>query len=128
MKAERLQDARTEFDAVLSVSPDHAAAKRGVDGVQVAWAKRWFGTGEGLEKAGKLGNALVAYVRADQERVGATAARERAEAVRQKLRDEVAFLVVAAPVEDRAGAPDVAQRLAAGRLAAMLPTKLPCAW
>ncbi|AEI62879.1 outer membrane exchange accessory lipoprotein TraC [Corallococcus macrosporus] len=125
LKAERLQDARAEFDAVLSVAPDHAAAKRGVDGVQVAWARRWFGTGEGLEKAGKLGNALVAYVRADQERVGATAARERAEAVRQKLRDEVAFLVVASPVEDRAGAPDVAQRLAAGRLAAMLPTKLP---
>ncbi|QDE88152.1 TetR family transcriptional regulator [Myxococcus xanthus] len=125
LKAERLQDARTEFDAVLSVAPDHAAAKRGVDGVQVAWARRWFGTGEGLEKAGKLGNALVAYVRADQERVGATAARERAEAVRQKLRDEVAFLVVASPVEDRAGAPDVAQRLAAGRLAAMLPTQLP---
>lgn len=125
LKAERLQDARTEFDAVLSVAPDHAAAKRGVDGVQVAWARRWFGTGEGLEKAGKLGNALVAYVRADQERVGATAARERAEAVRQKLRDEVAFLVVASPVEDRAGAPDVAQRLAAGRLAARLPTQLP---
>ena len=125
LKAERLQDARAEFEAVLSVAPDHAAAKRGVDGVQVAWARRWFSTGEGLEKSGKLGNALVAYVRADQERVGATAARERAEAVRQKLRDEVAFLVVATPVEDRAGAPDVAQRLAAGRLAAMLPTKLP---
>ena len=125
LKEERLKEARAEFDAVLSVAPDHAAAKRGVDGVQVAWAKRWFGTGESLEKAGKLGNALVAYVRADQERVGATAARERAEAVRQKLRDEVAFLVVATPVDDRAGAPDVVQRLGAGRLAAMLPTKLP---
>jgi len=125
LKEERLKEARAEFDAVLSVAPGDAAAKRGVDGVQVAWAKRWFGTGESLEKAGKLGNALVAYVRADQERVGATAARERAEAVRQKLRDEVAFLVVAAPVKDRAGAPDVAQRLAAGRLAAMLPTQLP---
>jgi tetratricopeptide (TPR) repeat protein len=125
LKEERLKEARAEFDAVLSVAPGDAAAKRGVDGVQVAWAKRWFGTGESLEKAGKLGNALVAYVRADQERVGATAARERAEAVRQKLRDEVAFLVVAAPVKDRAGAPDVAQRLAAGRLAATLPTQLP---
>jgi tetratricopeptide (TPR) repeat protein len=125
LKEERLKEARAEFDAVLSVAPDHAAARRGVDGVQVAWAKRWFGTGESLEKAGKLGNALVAYVRADQERVGATAARERAEAERQKLRDEVAFLVVAAPVEDRAGAPDVVQRLGAGRLAAMLPTQLP---
>ncbi|NVJ26350.1 MULTISPECIES: outer membrane exchange accessory lipoprotein TraC [Myxococcus] len=125
LKADKLQEARVELDAVLSVAPDHAGAKKAVDQVQVAWAKRWFNTGDGLEKAGKLGNALVAYVRADQERVGATAARERAEAVRQKLRDEVAFLVVATPVEDRAGAPDVAQRLAAGRLAAMLPTQLP---
>ncbi|MCP3102121.1 TetR family transcriptional regulator [Myxococcus sp. K15C18031901] len=125
LKEDRLQDARAEFDAVLSVSPEHAGAKKGVDATQVAWARRWFGTGDGLEKAGKLGNALVAYVRADQERVGATAARERAEAVRQKLRDEVAFLVVATPVEDHAGAPDVAQRLTAGRLAAMLPTQLP---
>ena len=125
LKAGKLQEARAELDAVLAVVPEHAGAKKGVDAVQVAWAKRWFTTGEALEKAGKLGNALVAYVRADQERVGATAARDRAEAVRQKLRDEVAFLVVATPVEDKAGAPDVAQRLAAGRLAAMLPTQLP---
>ncbi|MCP3058867.1 TetR family transcriptional regulator [Myxococcus sp. K38C18041901] len=125
LKADKLQEARAELDAVLAVAPDHAGAKKALDAVQVAWAKRWFNTGDGLEKAGKLGNALVAYVRADQERVGATAARERAEAVRQRLRDEVAFLVVATPVEDRAGAPDVAQRLAAGRLAAMLPTHLP---
>jgi tetratricopeptide (TPR) repeat protein len=125
LKEEKLQDARAELDAVLAVSPDHVNARKGVDAVQVAWARRFFLSAETLEKAGKLGNALVAYVRADQERVGATAARERAEAVRQKLRDEVAFLVVASPVEDNAQAPDVAQRLAAGRLASFLPTQLP---
>jgi tetratricopeptide (TPR) repeat protein len=125
LKEERLQDARAEFDAVLSVSPDHVAARKGVDAVQVAWARRWFKTAQQLEESGKLGNALLAYLRADQERVGATAARERAEAVRQKLRDEVAFLVVATPVEDKAQAPDVAQRLAAGRLASMLPKEVP---
>jgi tetratricopeptide (TPR) repeat protein len=125
LKEERLQDARAEFDAVLSVSPDHVAARKGVDAVQVAWAKRWFKTAQQLEESGKLGNALLAYVRADQERVGATAARERAEAVRQKLRDEVAFLVVTTPVDDKAQAPDVAQRLAPGRLASMLPKEVP---
>ncbi len=45
--------------------------------------------------------------------------------MRQKLRDEVAFLVVATPVEDKAQSPDVAQRLAAGRLASMLPKEVP---
>lgn len=125
LKEERLQDARAEFDAVLAVSPDHVAARKGVEAVQVAWAKRWFKTGQQLEESGKLGNALLSYVRADQEKIGVTAARERAEAVRQKLRDEVAFLVVATPVEDKAQSPDVAQRLSAGRLAAMLPKELP---
>ncbi len=125
LKEERLQEARSEFDAVLSVQPDHAAARKGVDAVQVAWAKRWFKTGQQLEEGGRLGNALLAYLRADQERVGATAARERAEAARQKLRDEVAFLVVASSVEDKAQSPDVAQRLAPGRLAAMLPKEVP---
>ncbi|HVG61684.1 MAG TPA: outer membrane exchange accessory lipoprotein TraC [Hyalangium sp.] len=122
---ERLPEARAEFDAVLAVSPDHPAARKGVDAVQVAWARRWFKNAQQLEADGKLGNALLAYIRADQERVGATAARERAEAVRLKLRDEVAFLVVATPVEDKAQAPDVAQRLAAGRLASMLPKEVP---
>ncbi len=125
LKEERLPEARAEFDAVLAVLPDHVAARKGVDAVQVAWAKRWFKNAQQLEADGKLGNALLAYVRADQERVGATAARERAEAVRLKLRDEVAFLVVATPVEDKAQAPDVAQRLAAGRLATMLPREVP---
>jgi hypothetical protein len=105
--------------------PDHPAARKGVDAVQVAWARRWFKNAQRLEADGKLGNALLAYIRADQERVGATAARERAEAVRLKLRNEVAFLVVATPVEDKAQAPDVAQRLAAGRLATMLPREVP---
>lgn len=121
----KLHEARAEFDAVLAIAPEHPAAKKGVDQVQVAWAKRWFTTATNLEKEGKLGNALLAYVRADQERVGATAARERAEAVRERLREEVAFLVVATPVEDRSHAPDVAQRLTAGRIAAFLPKELP---
>lgn len=125
LQEERLPEARAEFDAVLAVSPDHPAARKGVDAVQVAWARRWFKNAQQLEADGKLGNALLAYIRADQERVGATAARERAEAVRLKLRDEVAFLVVATPVEDKAQAPDVAQRLAAGRLASMLPKEVP---
>jgi tetratricopeptide (TPR) repeat protein len=125
LKEERLQDARAEFDAVLEVAPDHPAATKGVDQVQVAWAKRWFKTAQGLEEAGKLGNALLAYVRADQERVGATAARERAEALRQKLRDEVAYLVMATPVDDKSQSPDVAQRLGPGRLASMLPKEVP---
>ncbi len=125
LKEERLPEARAEFDAVLAVVPDHPAARKGVDAVQVAWARRWFKNAQQLEADGKLGNALLAYVRADQERVGATAARERAEALRQKLRDEVAFLVVATPVEDKAQSPDVAQRLAAGRLASMLPKEVP---
>jgi tetratricopeptide (TPR) repeat protein len=125
LKEERLQDARAEFDAVLAVAPDHPAATKGVDQVQVAWARRWFKTAQQLEESGKLGNALLAYVRADQERVGATAARERAEALRQRLRDDVAFLVVATPVEDKSQSPDVAQRLAPGRLASMLPREVP---
>jgi tetratricopeptide (TPR) repeat protein len=125
LKAEKLQDARAEFDAVLALAPEHPAARKGVDQVQVAWARRWFKTAEQLEAEGKLGNALLAFLRADQERVGATAARERAEAVRKALREEVSFLIVAQPVEDRSSSPDVAQRLAAGRLAAMLPKELP---
>ncbi|ADO75163.1 transcriptional regulator, TetR-related protein [Stigmatella aurantiaca DW4/3-1] len=125
LQEERLQEARAEFDAVLSVAPEHPVARKGVDAVQVAWAKRWFKTAQQLEEGGKLGNALLGYLRADQERVGATAARERAEAVRQKLRDEVAYLVVTPPVVDKAESPDVAQRLAGGRLAAMLPKQVP---
>ncbi len=125
LKEERLQDARSELDAVLAVDAGHAAAKRGVDGVRMAWARRWFNTAQRLEQEGKPGNALVAYVRADQERVGATPARERAAAVRRQLQDEIAFLVVAGPVEDKAQAPDVAQRLGPGRLSALLPQEVP---
>jgi tetratricopeptide (TPR) repeat protein len=46
LKEERLQEARAEFDAVLAVLPDHPAARKGVDAVQVAWAKRWFKTAQ----------------------------------------------------------------------------------
>ncbi|MFL5351551.1 outer membrane exchange accessory lipoprotein TraC [Archangium sp.] len=125
LKEERLQDARAELDAVLAVDDSHAGARKGVDAVQTAWARRWFGTAQRFEEEGKLGNALVAYVRADQERVGVTPARERAEEMRRKLRDEVAFLVVTAPAEDKAEAPDVVQRLSPGRLSALLPQQVP---
>ncbi|QRK12360.1 TetR family transcriptional regulator [Archangium violaceum] len=125
LKEERLQDARTELDAVLAVDAEHEAARKGVVAVQTAWARRWFSTAQRLEEEGKLGNALLAYVRADQERVGVTPARERAEEVRRKLRDEIAFLVVTGPAEDKAEAPDVAQRLSPGRLSALLPQEVP---
>ena len=109
LQEERLQDARAEFDAVLAVDEGHAAARKGVTAVQTAFARRWFNTAQRLEEEGKLGNALLAYVRANQEKVGATPALERAEVVRRKLQDEVAFLVVTGPAEDKAEAPDVAQ-------------------
>ena len=125
LREERLQEARTEFDAVLAVDATNAEARRGVDAVRVAWARRWFTTAQRLEEEGKLGNALLAYVRADQERVGATPSRERAEELRRKLRDEIAFLVVAGPAEDKADAADVVQRLSPGRLSALLPQAVP---
>ncbi|WP_373371805.1 outer membrane exchange accessory lipoprotein TraC [Archangium lansingense] len=125
LQEERLQDARAEFDAVLAVDEGHAAARKGVTAVQVAFARRWFNTAQRLEEEGKLGNALLAYVRANQEKVGATPALERAEVVRRKLQDEVAFLVVTGPAEDKAEAPDVAQRLSPGRLSALLPQEVP---
>ena len=125
LKEERLGDAQREFDGVLAASPKDVGARAGRLNVQAAYAQRWFREAERLEARGLLGNALVAYLRADQERVGATPARERAEAVRAKLREEVAFLVVAGLPVDRADAPDVAARLEPGRLAAYLPTKLP---
>ncbi|PTL81558.1 outer membrane exchange accessory lipoprotein TraC [Vitiosangium sp. GDMCC 1.1324] len=125
LKEERLQEARAELDAVLAVDASHTAARKGVEAVQTAWARRWFTTAQRLEEEGKLGNALLAYVRADQERVGATPSRERAEAVRRKLRDEVAFLVVTGPADDKAEAPDVVQRLSPGRLSALLPQEVP---
>ncbi|WP_257462273.1 outer membrane exchange accessory lipoprotein TraC [Archangium lipolyticum] len=125
LKEERLQEARAELDAVLAVDATHAEARKVVDAVQTAWARRWFTTAQRLEEEGKHGNALLAYVRADQERVGATPARERAEAVRRKLQDEIAFLVVAGPAEDKAEAPDVVQRLSPGRLSALLPQEVP---
>jgi len=125
LQEERLQEARAEFDAVLAVDEGHVAARKGVTAVQTALARRWFGTAQRLEEEGKLGNALLAYVRANQEQVGATPALERAEVVRRKLQDEVAFLVVTGPAEDKAEAPDVAQRLSPGRLSALLPQEVP---
>ncbi|HYO55332.1 outer membrane exchange accessory lipoprotein TraC [Archangium sp.] len=125
LKEDRLQEARAELDAVLVVDEGHAAARKGVAAVQTALARRWFNTAKRLEEEGKSGNALLAYVRADQEQVGATPARERAEAVRRKLQDEIAFLVVTGPAEDRAEAPDVVQRLSPGRLSALLPQEVP---
>ncbi|MET0402065.1 MAG: outer membrane exchange accessory lipoprotein TraC [Cystobacter sp.] len=125
LQAERLQEARAEFDAVLLVDGENAAARKGVTAVRTAWARRWFTTAKRLEDEGKLGNALLAYVRADQEFTGATAARERAEVVRRALQDEIAFVVVTTPAEDKASSPDVVQRLSPGRLAAMLPQEVP---
>jgi tetratricopeptide (TPR) repeat protein len=125
LKEDRLQEARAEFDAVLAVNAGHAGASQGVKAVRVAFARRWFSTAQRLEEQGKLGNALMSYARADQEMAGATAARERAEAVRRRLQDEIAFMVVASPAEDKANSPDVLQRLSPGRLAAMLPQSVP---
>ncbi|HEX5746690.1 MAG TPA: outer membrane exchange accessory lipoprotein TraC [Archangium sp.] len=125
LKEDRLPEARAEFEAVLAVDAGHVAARKGVSAVQTALARRWFGTAQRLEEEGKLGNALLAYVRANQEQTGATPALERAEAVRRKLQDEVAFLVVTGPAEDKAEAPDVAQRLSPGRLSALLPQEVP---
>jgi len=125
LKEDKLQEARAEFDAVLAVDAQHGAALKGVTAVRTAFARRWFTNARRLEDEGKLGNALMSYVRADQELVGATPSRERAEAVRRKLQDEVAFMVVASPAEDKASAPDVLQRLSPGRLAAMLPQEVP---
>lgn len=125
LKAERLPDALLDFDAVLDANPLHPEGRRGKFGVQAAWADRWFRRGEELEAEGKEANALLAYLRADQERVGATPARESAERVRQQLRQEVTFFVQVSPLVDRGPAPDVAARLAPGRLSAALPTQLP---
>ncbi len=125
LKEDKLPEARAEFDAVLAVDPQNAAALKGVTGVRTASARRWFHIASRLEEEGKLGNALMSYVRADQELVGVTPARERAELVRRKLQDEVAFMVVTAPAEDKASAPDVLQRLSPGRLAALLPHEVP---
>ncbi|WP_228530749.1 MULTISPECIES: outer membrane exchange accessory lipoprotein TraC [Myxococcaceae] len=131
LKEERLGDAQAEFEGVLAVASPPAAseqlvaAKAGRLNVQAAYAQRWFREAERLEERGLLGNALVGFLRADQERPGATAARERAEGLRRRLREEVAFLVVAGLPVDRADAPDVAARLEPGRLATYLPTRLP---
>lgn len=111
-----LESAGRHVDAVLTYLPEltRAVSLRGQ--VEVAFARRAFATAEDLEKTGKLGNALVEYLKADQYRVGATRARERADQVRNKLRTELTWFVEAAGVADKSNSPDIAQRLGAGRL------------
>lgn len=125
LTAGRLEAALAHMEAVLRVSPRHAAASAGREETRIALAQRAFARGEAYEKDGKLGNALIEYTRADLERPGATPGRERAEEMRRKLRDEITFYVVSAPVEDRSQSPDIALRLGAGRLAALFPPALP---
>jgi tetratricopeptide (TPR) repeat protein len=120
-----LKGALAHFESVLARDAQHTGARMGADRVRAVWAREAFARAEAYEKAGKLGNALLEYVRADQERTGATPARERAAAVRERLRDEVAYWVQVAPVDDRASAPELAERLEAGHLAAALPSGVP---
>src|SRR5205085_4308052 len=116
MKKGALESAESHAAAVLVYLPDlpRAVSLRGQ--IQVAFSKRAFATAEDLEKSGKLGNALIEYLKADQYKIGATAARERADAVRKKLRTELTWFVEAASVTDKSASPDIAQRLGAGRL------------
>ncbi|MCI0574141.1 MAG: TetR family transcriptional regulator, partial [Myxococcaceae bacterium] len=125
LKQGELGAAMAHFDAVLRHNREHTYARMGKDRVHAEWARQSFARAEAYVRAGKLGNALVEFVRADQERAGATPARERAAAVRERLRDEVAYWVELPAVEDRASAPDVAQRIAAGHIAAWLPEEVP---
>jgi tetratricopeptide (TPR) repeat protein len=125
VKAGELVVALAHFEAVLRHDAQHTSARMGQDRVHAEWARQLFARATAYEQDGKLGNALVEYVRADQERPGATPARERAAALRERLRDEVAYWVEMPPVEDRAGFPDVAGRLAAGHITAALPTGVP---
>lgn len=125
MKKGALESASSHVEAVLTYLPElsRAASLRGQ--VQVAFAKRAFATAEDLEKGGKLGNALIEYLKADQYRIGATAARERADQVRKKLRTELTWFVEAAGVSDKSSSPDIAQRLGAGRLGQSFGEKIP---
>ena len=120
-----LPKAEAHFRAVLKLEARHPQARLGLERVQAAWARYHFAQGESFERKGQLGNALVEYLRADEERAGVTQARERAAEVRRLLREELSLWVVIPPVEDRAEAQDVAQRLQAGRIAAVLPKLLP---
>lgn len=125
MRKGALESAIRHVDAVLIYLPDSSRAQSLRGQVQVAFAQRAFATAEDLEKKGKLGNALIEYLRADEMKVGATAARERADTVRKKLRTELTWFVEAATVTDKSGSPDIAQRLGAGRLGQSFGEKIP---
>ncbi len=114
----QLTQALSELDALLKRMPSHQGAYSAREEARFMLAAQSFAVAENFEKTGKLGNALIEYLRADQARVGATPARERAEVVRKKLLDSIAWYGVVSPVVDRANAPDVAARFTAGRLGA----------
>ncbi|MFL5322127.1 MAG: outer membrane exchange accessory lipoprotein TraC [Myxococcaceae bacterium] len=125
LKAGALESAERHANAVLQIRPDIARAQSLAGQIQMAYAQRSFATAEEFEKKGLLGNALVEYLRADERKVGATPAREHAEVVRKKLREELMWFVAAPPVTDRTSSPDVAQRIGAGRLGQAFGDKLP---
>lgn len=125
LQKDDLPGAEARYAAVLRRQASHREARLGMERVKAAWARYHFAQGEAAQRRGKLGNALVEYLRADEERPGVTPARERAAEVREGLRRELTLWVVMPPVEDRADATDVSQRLTAGRVAAVLPKKLP---
>jgi tetratricopeptide (TPR) repeat protein len=125
LKKGALESAESHAAAVLVYLPDlpRAVSLRGQ--IQIAFSKRAFATAEDFEKNGKLGNALIEYLKADQFKIGATAARERADAVRKKLRTELTWFVEAPSVTDKSNSPDIAQRLGAGRLGQSFGEKIP---
>lgn len=125
LKNGALESAERNVNAVLALRPDIARARSLAGQIQNAFAQRSFATAEDFEKKGLLGNALVEYLRADERKIGATPARERAEVVRKKLREELMWFVQAMPVNDRTASPDVAQRIGAGRIGGAFSEKLP---
>ncbi|MGQ0503889.1 MAG: outer membrane exchange accessory lipoprotein TraC [Myxococcaceae bacterium] len=108
-----------QLDALLKLVPHHQGAYSTREEGRFALANQSFQLAEQFERQKKYGNALIEFLRADQARVGATPARERAEGVRKKLVDSIAYYAVINPVNDRANSPDVAQRFTTGRLGAM---------
>jgi hypothetical protein len=119
------EEALAAFDAILHLQPNQSQALAGRARAQGTIADLAFKAGQGFEKKGRPGNALVEYVKADAARPGATAAHERAEVLRRSLLSELTFSVVPLPVQDRSKSPDIAVRLTGPRLAAALPPGLP---
>jgi hypothetical protein len=115
-----LVGARNQLRAVLAADPLHAAARQGLEQVLVALAEAWFARGRALESQGWSGGALLAHLLAEQERAGATAAAQHAQALRSNLCEELTFLVVPHALSDNVAAPHVAQRLGSERLAPLL--------